>query len=229
MLIPHFIRTRFSELDKSYITLLEIGGSHAHRLKPLIESLGLLTLVVTDIDSIGKDDNGKVRPETGKGYRTGNDSVKTWAPCKTDLDDVLKVSGSDKLASDKNVMVAYQYAMPVNYSNGKKEEAIPYTFEDALVLCNIDFFKGKTTSTGLIKKMANAVNKPTLVEACDEMFDALKNCKKAEMALELLFTTEPSELHPPKYINEGLEWLQGKLSERNIEYTEKDAARGDEK
>ena len=51
MLIPNFIRDHFKELSKGYITLLEIGGSHAHRLRALIEHLGLLTLIITDLDS----------------------------------------------------------------------------------------------------------------------------------------------------------------------------------
>ena len=69
-----------------------------------------------------------------------------------------------------------------------------------------------TDSKGLVKKMAVAVNKTTLDEACKDMFDALdKNAKKAEMALELLYTTEPNLLKPPVYIKEGLDWLKTML------------------
>lgn len=32
MLVPNFIRAHYDELNQCYITLLEIGGSHAHRL-----------------------------------------------------------------------------------------------------------------------------------------------------------------------------------------------------
>lgn len=217
MLVPHFIQSKFPDLDHSYISLLEIGGSHAHRLKPLIETLGLLTLVITDLDSIGKDSTGKVPPEKGKGYRTGNDSIKSWVPQKTKLDDVLAVEDKDKVR-DKLVRIAYQYEINVNYL-GSETKAIPYTFEDALVLSNIKLFKGKTSATGLIKTMADAINKPNMVEACQEMFNALgKNSKKAEMALELLYSNEPSELEPPQYIKEGLEWLQEQLKNKYKDY-----------
>jgi predicted ATP-dependent endonuclease of OLD family len=40
MLLPHFINTHFNGdkgLSSSYISILEVGGSHAHRLQPLIE------------------------------------------------------------------------------------------------------------------------------------------------------------------------------------------------
>lgn len=217
MLVPHFIRNKFPDLDRSYISLLEIGGSHAHRLKPLIETLGLLTLVITDLDSIGKDSTGKVFPKKGKEYRTGNDTIKSWIPEKTQLDDVLTVSDKNKV-KDKLVRVAYQYEINVNYM-GRNGKVIPYTFEDALVLSNVNFFKSKTSSTGLIKKMADAVNKPTITKACQEMFNALsKNSKKAEMALELLYISEPSDLEPPQYIKEGLEWIQEELKNKHKDY-----------
>ena len=86
-------------------------------------------------------------------------------------------------------------------------------------LSNIDIFKAKTDATGLIKKMADAVNKPTISEACQGLYDALgKNSKKAEMALELLYTTEPSELEPPHYIAEGLSWMQNALKDKHKDY-----------
>jgi len=219
MLVPHFIRNHYKDLDRSYISILEIGGSHAHRLKPLIETLGLITLVITDLDSIEKDSNTKVHPKVGKGYRTNNDSIKTWVPGLCILDDVLSVNSEDKV-KDNNIRIAYQCEVVVNYSESESEiKAIPYTFEDALVLNNISLFKEKTSSTGLLKKMAEAVNKPTFNEAYVSMFNALsQNSKKAEMALELLYTLEPNELMPPEYIKEGLEWLQERLKNHYLDY-----------
>lgn len=225
MLVPHFIKSNFSNLDRCYISLLEIGGSHAHRLRPLIETLGILTLVITDLDSIAKDSLGKVFPEKGKEYRTGNDTIKSWVPQKTQLDDVLAVEDKDKV-KDNLIRVSYQYEINVNYS-GSETRVIPYTFEDALVLSNIELFKVKTSSTGLIKKMADAANQTTIIEACQEMFEALgKNSKKAEMALELLYTTEPSKLEPPLYIKDGLKWLQEQLKNKHRDYILEDNSEG---
>ena len=217
MLVPHFIKNKFPELDRNYISLLEIGGSHAHRLKPLIENLGLLTLVITDLDSIGKDTLGKVLPERHKEYRTGNNTIKSWVPGKTDLDQALAASAEDKV-KDGLVRVAYQCEIELKYS-GECVTAIPYTFEDALTLSNIDIFKEKTDANGLIKKMADAVNKENFSEACQDLYDALgKNSKKAEMALDLLYTTEPNDLEPPHYIFEGLSWMQNALKHKHQDY-----------
>jgi hypothetical protein len=173
--------------------------------------------VITDLDSIAENSTSKVRPEKGKKYRTGNDTIKKWIPEKTILDEVLSVPKEEKVKNN-NVRVAYQYEIDMEY-NGNKVTAIPYTFEDALTLTNVELFKGKTASTGLIRKMADAVNKPSISKACQGLFEALgKNSKKAEMALELLFTTEPNELTPPQYIYEGLLWMQEKLKSKHQDY-----------
>jgi predicted ATP-dependent endonuclease of OLD family len=96
MLLPHFIRTKFPRLDQNYISLLEIGGAHAHRLKPLLETLGLLSLVITDLDSVEASGTSKARPERGKGYRTGNTTLKNWVPKKESLDDLLDLANGAK-------------------------------------------------------------------------------------------------------------------------------------
>ena len=212
MLVPHFIRNHYPELERSYISLLEIGGSHAHRLRPLIKALGIPTLVITDLDSIEKESTSKARPQKGKNLRTGNDTLKSWAPEKATLDEILNATHEQKTTDEALVRVAYPSLTKIQYLSEKDEEAIPYTFEDALVLENLAMFKGIKDSKGLVKKMTDAVNKATLDEACEEMFIALsKNAKKAEMALELLYTTEPNLLKPPAYIKEGLDWLNTKL------------------
>lgn len=223
MLIPHFIKQGFPVLDSLYITVLEIGGSHAHRLKPLVEDLGLVTLVVTDIDSIEEKKITQVKPERDKEYRSGNDTLKSWLPKIEDLNGLLNLTESKKISKNSLVRVAYQCPLNVSLNDGgEKEEAIPYTFEDALVLSNIQLFRDMNKSTGLIKKMSVALSKTSLAEATKEMFVALGNGRKAEMALELLYLKEPKELIPPAYISEGLNWLQEKLKNKNQDFLKPD-------
>ena len=221
MLIPHFVRKHYPELDRSYISLLESGGSHAHRLRPLIESLGLLTLVVTDLDSIGEDDTKKVVPKRNQKYRTINNTLKSWIPKETDLDKLLGFSDDKKQSEDKTVRVAYQCPVSVkNKEGGDEQEAIPYTFEDALVLTNMTLFEGMDDTTGLIKKLSESLNKSTLDETCQEMFKALDTGNKAEMALDILYRTDPKQLTPPAYIADGLQWLQEKLRVKRQDFLE---------
>ena len=219
MLVPHFIRHKFPKLDQSYISLLEIGGSHAHRLRPLLETLGLLSLVITDLDSIGESDTAKVFPERGKNYRTGNTTLKEWIPKKDVLDDLLDCSDDDKQSENKQIRVAYQCPIKLQYKKSStQEESIPYTFEDSLALSNIGLFEGYENPNGLLKKIKEALAKDTLSEASREMFNSLGIGSKAGMALELLYLTEPSKLEPPAYISEGLKWLEGKLAEKKQDF-----------
>ncbi|WP_226858513.1 ATP-dependent endonuclease [Diaphorobacter aerolatus] len=89
MLIPNFIRTHYQVLHQSYVTLLEIGGSHAHRLRPLIDHLGLLTLIVTDLDSLTGTGGSSVQPALGAGQKTNNATLKTWVPALDNVDDLV--------------------------------------------------------------------------------------------------------------------------------------------
>lgn len=213
MLIPHFIKHHSPKLASCYISILEIGGSHAHTLKPLIEDLGLITLLITDIDST--DDKGnKAQPVKGKKFKTGNDTIKKWIPANEDLDTLLSLAAVNKVSATSLIRVAYQ--TPLNIAFAEKEtdktlqEALPYTFEDSLVLENLHVFR-KLSGTGLMKKMVDAAKKTKAADATKDMFEALYNGKKAEFALELLFLEDPEKLKTPNYINEGFEWLKEKL------------------
>ncbi|MBW6474418.1 MAG: AAA family ATPase [Anaerolineaceae bacterium] len=219
MLVPHFIRHNFQKLDQSYISLLEIGGSHAHRLKPLLETLGLLSLVITDLDSIGESGTAKIFPERGKKYRTGNTTLKEWIPKKEPLDEILDCSDDDKQSDNKQIKVAYQCPIKLKYKDDSaEEEVIPYTFEDSLALTNLQLFRDYQSSNGLLKKLTEALGKDTLNNATKEMFDNLGKGSKAEMALELLYLTDPSALKPPAYISDGLQWLEDKLAEKKQDF-----------
>jgi len=219
MLVPHFIRHKFQQLDQSYISLLEIGGSHAHRLRPLLETLGLLSLVITDLDSIGESGTAKVFPERDKNHRTGNTTLKEWIPKKEALDDLLDCPDDDKQSVNKQIRVAYQCPIKLKYKESSTEiESIPYTFEDSLALSNVELFKSYEEPKGLLRKFKDALVKDNLSEAGKEMFNSLGTGNKAGMALELLYLTEPSKLEPPEYITDGLKWLEGKLDEKKQDF-----------
>ena len=218
MLMPHFVRTRLPKLDQSYISLLEIGGAHAHRLKPLLDTLGLLSLVVTDLDSIQPTGTAKARPERGKGYRTGSTTLKEWVPKKEPLDELLDLSDDAKQTADGLVRVAYQCPITLEYKEGEAEgEAIPYTFEDSLAFTNLKLFRDCAEPVGLLKKLQAALGKDTLEDASSDMFANLGKGSKAEMALELLYLNEPDQVEPPAYISDGLKWLEEKLEARKVD------------
>ena len=217
MLIPHFIRTHYKKsLNQNYISILEVGGAHGQRLRPLIDALSWPTLVITDTDATD-DKNEKVRPEKSKGYGVGSDTLKQWFGLKDKtLDEVLKLDDKHKVKN--SVRAAYQCGISVVYrESDNATEAIPYTFEDALVLSNIELFRNLENTTGMVKKMHLAFLKPTLNECCEQLFIELKG-SKAQMALDLLFDVDPKELNIPEYIKEGFEWLDKELNEASSDF-----------
>lgn len=218
MLIPHFIKNFHPLLDNCYITILEIGGSHAHRLKPLIEILGIICLVITDIDSVDPSNNGKkCQPELGKNYKTNNDTLKTWHPQKELLDDLLNLTFDKKAKSDLPIRFAYQNS--VELVNGSSTiSASPYTFEDSLVIENKERFKLIDKSIGLLRKMVDASKKDDLQEFVTDAYSIITDpqARKAEFALDVLYFEDPKNINTPKYIKEGLEWIEEQLKNNKL-------------
>ncbi|QGM96248.1 AAA family ATPase [Methylocystis parvus] len=221
MLLPNFIREHYDPLNQCYITLLEIGGSHAHRLQSLIEHLGLLTLIVTDLDTLDKRGGSSVQPSPGVEQVTNNATLKTWVPKLEDADLLLNADGKVKVEIHDQlfeIRVAYQVPLKVTRPGASVEEtAYPYTFEDALVFENLSFFS-TFAGSGLVKKFRDAINDGTsAADIGKRFFVALKDGKKAEFALDVLEAEAFSKLTVPHYIAEGLEWLQGQLKKKQVE------------
>lgn len=223
MLIPNFIRAHYKVLHQSYVTLLEIGGSHAHRLRPLIDHLGLLTLIVTDLDSLTGTGGSSVQPALGAGQKTNNATLKSWVPALDDIDALIGAAPTAKTITDPGdtlfaVRAAYQTPVEVTMPGAAaKETAYPYTFEDALVFENLDFFAA-FPGTGLNAKFRNAIadgGGATVVGA--SMYTALRDGKKAEFALEVLMADNFGNLKVPQYIAEGLKWLLDQMKKKQVE------------
>jgi predicted ATP-dependent endonuclease of OLD family len=221
MLVPHFIRNHYERLHSCYITLLEVGGSHAHRLQQLIEHLGITTLIITDIDAVDKSTKKKERPKKGSGLITANNVLKEWHPQEETIDKLLDIKEDDKekLYDDCfAIRVAYQSQLNVAIDEKDNHTVVfPRTFEDALVLQNIEFFRN-AEGVGLIKKFRDVagMNKDISI-LHDALLKALGEVSKAEFALDILYSTEPASIKVPEYIHNGLVWLEDKLLQRQQE------------
>ncbi|KJS33050.1 MAG: hypothetical protein VR64_03825 [Desulfatitalea sp. BRH_c12] len=219
MLIPHFIRNNYPTLHSCYVTLLEVGGSHAHRLAPLIEHLGLNTLIITDIDAVDKKTRSKVTPKIGGDLISSNNVLKSWHPKKEGFDDLVDLSEDEKeLSYDGffSIRVAYQTSLKVEMK-GKPFDAYPSTFEDALVFENIDHFRS-ANGGGLIKQFRQAIeDNDDIYKLQASMMNALKTGTKAEFALDMLFSQDPASVKVPTYIHNGLKWLEDQLLQRQQE------------
>lgn len=229
MMIPYFIRNHYKELNQRYITLLEVGGSHAHRFRPLIEHLGLVTLLIADLDPAKDEKKWPVAPPVRKTNMISRNAViRQWVPKTKNLDDLLDMDSDDKIKTyDRffSVRVAYQTPIQVTIDDAiGQEEALSSTFEDALVFENLGFFRPKDgkplqkTRCGLMKDFREAVAKKRSAQTLGAaMFDALRKGDKAAFSLDLLYPEDRYVITAPSYIREGLEWLQKQLRRKQQE------------
>lgn len=221
ILVPNFVNAHpeFAKLSESYITWLEIGGSHAHKLRSLIEKIGLVTLIVTDIDSCDTAGKSAV-PVRGATYTTRNHTLKTWWPAIDGLDDLLDKPEPDKAKAyaEENFVIRVAYQSPIQVEfKGATVEALAYTLEDAIVTENLPLF-ATLPGTGLIAKFREAIADSADFAALSTALNAaLGNGTKAEFALDLLEIEDPVALKPPTYIREGLLWLAEKLEHKQKE------------
>ena len=221
ILIPHFIRNHveYSDLLECYITWLEIGGSHAHRLRNLIEHLGLTTLIITDLDAIDEA-RKSVNPIRACKQLSRNATLKSWCPATAILDELLEKTEIEKTMlygpQGFSVRVAYQCPITISFK-GATCEALANTFEDALVFHNIELFSG-INGNGLLRRFKQTLENSTTIDQLGKsLFDELKEGDKAELAMDLLELKDPKSLKTPAYINEGLLWLAKQLRTRQAE------------
>lgn len=222
MMLPHILREHFPFLNQCYITILDIGGSHAHRLRPLIDSLGVVTLVITDLDAGVRRVAKPVQRDAGQS--TNNPTVRHWmkaAGQEHTVDALLAMPEEHKTQHiDDLFAIKIAYQTPVSLQlpkTGQAVEALPNTFEDSLVLSNAQHFAGKS-GRGLVRAFAKVLEQAETGEELGELlFEKLRDGDKAAFILQVMGDAEFSTLKVPAYIQEGLIWLEGKLERKQKE------------
>ncbi|HGW5375688.1 TPA: AAA family ATPase [Pseudomonas aeruginosa] len=235
MLVPLFMERDFKELNSRYVSFLDIGGSHAHRLKPLVEKLRIPTVIITDVDPCEEQD-GKLRKNgepTKKlvavanvgqaGLHCGNPTLRGWHPKLQNLDDFKNPTDAQLVWSETaDCLVRFAWQLPIAEADG----SWPSSFEDSLVLTNMPWFKGlmeekvdedgvevepPTGALGSVAKAAaDADGVAELVAALHSvMHSSLNKGDFAASIFERLSSDEPVVC--PKYIADALAWLQAQL------------------
>lgn len=224
ILVPHFIRHHFTNLPKRFITLLDLGGSHAHSFKQLVEELGLTTLIIADLDAVvptlittkaGTETsrNKSAKPEKGKSQKTSNPVLKSWHPQLEEIDKLLalpKEKHVTPISDGCDLYVAYQKEVKIG-----SDTLIPRTFEDALIFENqstLASIKGSSTTKKVKEIISEGLTGEELAEA---IYDLLKVAEKAAFALDCVLTQDPKVIVPPTYVHEGLTWLENTLDGKN--------------
>ena len=228
MLVPLFIERDFPKLAKKYVSFVDIGGSHAHRLKPLVERLGIPTAVITDLDPVvptnsasGKTVRLAVHIAGQANLECGNDTLTSWHPKLADFKGYGKPTASQlEWTSPAGVKVRFAWQLPVAAAS----DQWPSSFEDALVLANIAWFKKlaeEVDTTGKKKKHRGALGK--VVELVLDHPDHVKllaalhsimhgSFSKGDFAATLFERLNTgAELECPEYIKDALIWLSTEL------------------
>ncbi len=208
LLIPEFINQHFGELSSRYLSILEVSGAHTHKYKLLVEKLGIITLVITDLDSVGTDGK-KCVPARGQNQTSSNTTLKTWCPKKESIDELLDLQKADRANGDEDAPLFVAYQKPTHLEGN---EVLSRTFEDALILANFDndYFQ----KIGAIKD-ATASFKNGTRPLGESLFDYVQTLTKGDFAFNCLFylaNDNSNTFNPPEYINEGLDWLRKQLS-----------------
>lgn len=124
LLLPVMIEKEAPTLSSVCLSILEVGGAFGHKFKSLIEFLGLVTLVITDLDSVAlvsdasesnEDDDiefqipateanqplimkiGKTCLPSQEDALTSNQTLIQWLPKKQTVADLFSATEVDKL------------------------------------------------------------------------------------------------------------------------------------
>lgn len=185
LLLPSMIRKTDAaavgepQLGNQYLTVMEVGGAYAHRFFDLLTFLELRTLIITDIDAVIPNANGKrVATPVANGQFTSNGCIKAWFENAVSPAELLAKTPADKTNGTRRL--AYQIPEEDGGPCGR-------SFEDAFILANpARFGLGEGDSAA-----------PAYEYAADQ--------KKSTFALE--HAIEHTDWEVPRYINEGLRWL----------------------
>jgi len=185
------------------ISIVEVGA-YSQIFDEFIDFLGIKTLIITDIDTIGNDTK-KCKVADATSY--SNDAISHFFNDPT-LENLKKYSIQDKLLNKENGKWKNQPddgKLCVVYQT-KENEYNARSFEDAFIHLNKDFVKNN-------KENFRGLKSKEYLDAPDyDPYDFAAKCikKKTHFALDILFHSNEnlSNWQIPAYIKDGLLWLK---------------------
>jgi putative ATP-dependent endonuclease of the OLD family len=185
LLLPAMIRKTDAaapgepQLSSQYVTVMEVGGAYAHKFFDLLDFLELRSLVVTDIDAVRPNDDGRlIASPVAAATATSNGCIKAWFGADVTPAQLIAKTAQDKIRDRRRL--AYQIPEGEGGPSAR-------SFEDAFILANPARFP---LDGGDQAAAAYAL-------AAEQ--------KKSAFALE--HAIEQTAWTTPRYIAEGLRWL----------------------
>lgn len=223
LVMPLMIEKAAPGLRSCYLSVLEIGGAYAHLFRELIEFLGITTLVVTDLDSVNgrgaaedgvdtdDDENAEGRtctPETPDAV-TSNQMLAQWLPGRKRIDELLAIDAAGKtIPAGPFGLGAVRVTYPCTVDLTRNDEQLRRagrTLEVAFAYDNLDWVQ-EAANADLRLGVRAPQNLEHLAKRLHEKVHS-SGYKKTDFALALL-AKDPDAWNVPRYIAEGLEWLE---------------------
>ncbi len=211
LLLHEMIKKDAETLLNQYISIIEVGGAYALNFKEFLNFINVKTLIITDLDSNKpeKRENRtyQVACPVIEGETTSNVTLKKWLPKKIKPSELIICSEAEKLNNTSKIRVAYQ----IPEENGEK---CGRSFEEAFIIKNAEEFSIHSKNLSSWKIFTNKIkvaNKSTNVtksisDIISESYFIAENVpSKTEFAFDILLLEKWAV---PKYIKEGLTWLE---------------------
>lgn len=216
LLMSTMIEKSAPSLGSNYLTVLEVGGAFAHKFEPLLELLGLPTLVVTDLDCVSPDDRKACRSDVSDA-RTSNPILRYWHPKEESIRSLLELDVGARDFELGNtppsaVGIAFQSEVEVQWEDELIQIA-GRTFEEALAFENLKWVMDPAQKELGLNPMDDGDDPVTVRDLAESIHQRVRKSsfKKTDFALALMVANEGWVV--PEYIRSGLEWLSTKVND----------------
>ena len=240
LLLPVMIEKEAVSLRSACLSILEVGGAFAHRFRSLIEFLGLVALVITDLDSVklvadaeeNEDEDTEfeipnaeaVRPPVRKSGKaclpseaealTSNQTLIQWLPKRQRVAELLAATDAEKMyqvEGGNGFKVRVTYQVPANVTwNGATASLCGRTLEESFGLENAAWCQEAAQQRVGLKVRGNPATLDELASRLHKRVNG-NSFDKTKFALGVL-TESPENWNVPLYIKEGLRWLESVVS-----------------
>lgn len=200
ILLPEIIKkiddAELTTLRSKYLSVVEVGGAYMNNFYKFIDFLELKTLIITDIDSVKRTrgETTTTYPSSmfSEGTHTSNTGLSKWYGFDgySELSQIALKPETDKVSGCRRI--AYQIA-----EDGS--ELVGRSFEDAFILANLEKFD-------LLE-----VDPIELETKVYQRAKIIGKDSKANFAIK--YSIDEIDWSVPKYIKEGLIWLDGRTIE----------------
>ncbi len=206
LLMPYMIEKVAKGLQTKYLSVLEVGGAYAHRFASLLKFLAIPYLVVTDIDSVDPASSRSACRADKAGAESTNRSLKFYLN-KTTIEDLAALAPESQILAEGECYVAYQRPQIVK-GHGAEAPMHGRTFEESFAFANIQHVRDKSIDLGVELPAT-----PDFEQDYELIHKRIRKAtfKKTEFALNV--AASDVDWKTPPYIEEGLRWLDKRLSD----------------